>query len=65
MLLIVEPAMLCDSITALVPIANIYKAHRTYRQTERRCSPYTSHYSGEIMLKASLKCLHEVNPKCL
>ncbi len=49
----------------LVPMANIYKVHPSYRQTERRCLPFTSHYSGEIMLKASLKCLHEVNPKCL
>lgn len=49
----------------LIPIANIYKVPRSYRQTERRCLPFTSHYSVKIMLKASLKCLHEVNPKCL
>lgn len=60
-----KAAVLSVSVAALVPLSNIYKVHRSYRQTERRCLPFTSHYSEEIMLKASLKCLHEVNSKCL
>lgn len=53
------------SITALFPMANIYRVYAGCMQTERRCLPFNSHYSEGTMLKASLKWLHEVNPKCL
>lgn len=45
------------------PVSHVYVAHVGCSFREGQSLSFTSHYGGGIILKASLKWLHEVNPK--
>lgn len=45
------------------PVSHVYVAHVGCSLREGQSLSFTSHYGGGIILKASLKWLHEVNPK--
>lgn len=45
------------------PVSHVYVAHVGCTLREGQSLSFTSHYGGGIILKASLKWLHEVNPK--